>query len=364
MSVDVPPPWPGLRLLQALPPEAAHRLALLGLSQLGRGARWLFPPPPPAPCRVVGIDFQNPVGLAAGLDKDGRYVDALGQLGFGFVEVGTVTPRPQPGNPPPRLFRLAEHRALINRLGFNNDGVDCLVARLASRRYQGVLGVNIGKNADTPLAAAGDDYGYCLERIYGLADYVAVNLSSPNTPNLRDLQRATALRRLVEPLVEQREQLAARHRRRVPLVIKLAPDLSPAEVEAIAQVLLECGIDGAIATNTTVARPGLEEEPRARESGGLSGEPLGAQATAVVAQLHRATGGQLPIIASGGVMTVADARAKREAGASLVQLYTGLIYRGPGLIDAIVRDWLALGAGAADSPRPSPSPQASTSSGS
>jgi dihydroorotate dehydrogenase len=280
----------------------------------------------------MGLDFPNPIGLAAGLDKNAQYIDSLATLGCGFIEVGTVTPRSQPGNPQPRLFRLPAAQALINRMGFNNDGVDNLLANVNKAHFKGILGINIGKNFDTPLPQALDDYLICLNKIYAYADYVTVNISSPNTPGLRQLQQAQELARLLNGLKQAQRQLAQQHEKYVPLVIKIAPDLSTTELTTLAEQLLEHQIEGVIATNTTLSRSGVEKLPHANETGGLSGSPLSARATEVVAQLHQLLGEQIPIIAAGGVMSVADAQAKWQAGARLIQIYTGLIYRGPILI--------------------------------
>lgn len=330
-------------LLFCLEPERAHHLALDGLDLLHRlrGAR---PAPRVLPRVVMGLEFPNPVGLAAGLDKDGAHIDALAGLGFGFLEVGTVTPRPQPGNPRPRLFRLPEAQALINRMGFNNQGVDALLTRLARTCYRGILGINLGKNFDTPIENAVDDYRIGLRKVYAHAGYVTVNISSPNTLNLRQLQQVDALRRLLEALQREQTALALEHGRRVPLVVKIAPDLEEGEIVAMARLLLESGVEGVIATNTTVSRAGVEHLPHAGEAGGLSGAPLGERSTRVVALLAAELGGRLPIIAAGGILSGEDALAKLRAGASLVQLYTGLIYRGPGLVGEVLDAFGAEGA--------------------
>ena len=325
-------------LLSALPAEAAHRLGLglLGTAERLRLMRLLCPPPPADPVELMGLRFANRVGLAAGLDKNGDYVDGLGALGFGFVELGTVTPRAQPGNPPPRLFRLPRARALINRMGFNNRGVAHLVGRAMRRRYVGVLGINIGKNAATPLEQAAGDYLHCLEAVYPLADYVAVNVSSPNTPGLRGLQGGP-LDRLLRTLVARRDVLADQCERRVPLAVKIAPDLDKQSLDALADTLIERGIEAVIATNTTIDRSRVSGLPHGGEAGGLSGAPLIAPAAEICAALAERLRGVLPIIASGGLMSGADARARIAAGAALVQVYTGLIYRGPGLVAEIAR---------------------------
>jgi len=316
-----------------LDPEVAHDLTLKSLSKLGSAAAILGAGEGRDESRsVMGITFPNPVGLAAGLDKNGEYIDALAALGFGFIEIGTVTPRPQPGNPRPRLFRLVEHEALINRMGFNNDGLDKLLANVERSSYRGVLGINIGKNFDTPIEKAADDYLACLDAVYARATYVAVNISSPNTKNLRDLQSEDKLDELLSALASRRKSLARKHGAMKPIAVKVAPDLDDAQIDSIASLAMKHGIDALIATNTTVSREGVEGDPRCAEAGGLSGRPLMARSTAVLAKLSRALGGAVPLIGVGGIVTGADAHAKAAAGASLVQLYTGFIYRGPQLI--------------------------------
>ena len=326
-------------LLFQLDPEMAHDwtqmlLRLPGTGLLARIAAFGIPN---APRRVMGIDFPNPVGLAAGLDKDGECIAIWRALGFGFVEVGTVTPRPQPGNPKPRMFRLPRAQALINRMGFNNQGVDRLVERVRRTGGQGVLGINIGKNADTPVERAAEDYLLGLRKVYPWASYVAVNISSPNTPGLRDLQYGATLDRLLEALKTEQARLASEHGRYVPLAIKIAPDIADADLPTVGQALLRYELDAVIATNTTFSRAGVENLPHAQETGGLSGAPLMTRSTAVVEQLREILGGKLPIIAVGGILSGADAAAKIAAGASLVQLYTGFIYRGPELIREAVK---------------------------
>lgn len=319
--------------LFALDSERAHELTLAALARGARLNRAVYAGRVPAlPVEAMGLRFPNPVGLAAGLDKDGACIDGLAALGFGFLEVGTVTPRPQPGNPRPRLFRLSKHRALVNRMGFNNHGVDRLIERLATTDYRGVLGINIGKNFDTPLSRAAEDYLFCLRKVYPHASYVAVNLSSPNTEGLRDLQGGLALDALLGALKREQSALADAHGRYVPLAVKVAPDLDAPGLDTVANAMLAHGVDGVIATNTTVRRPGLEDEPLAAEEGGLSGAPLRPLADAAIAELAKRLDGAVPIIGVGGVLGGADARAKIEAGASLVQVYTGLIYRGPALV--------------------------------
>jgi dihydroorotate dehydrogenase len=321
-------------LLFALDAETAHHLTLESLQALGRIG---LPPAAAAvqaSCarRVIGIEFPNPVGLAAGLDKNGDYIDALARLGFGFIEVGTVTPRPQPGNPKPRLFRLPEARAVINRLGFNSAGVDCLVENVKRARYRGVLGINIGKNAVTPLDRAADDYLECLRKVYPLASYVTVNISSPNTRDLRQLQDNAQLDALLRRLKQEQARLADAHGKHVPLAIKVAPDLEATQVADIAALLRRHQVEALIATNTTTARDGVAGLPCAGEAGGLSGAPMMDRSTVIVRDLARALQGEVPVIGVGGILSADDARAKMAAGASLVQLYTGLIYRGPALV--------------------------------
>lgn len=284
----------------------------------------------------MGLTFPNPVGLAAGLDKDGAYIDGLAALGFGFIEIGTVTPRAQPGNPKPRMFRLPEAQALINRMGFNNGGVDAFARNVqASRFYQeqrGILGLNIGKNADTPIERATDDYLYCLDKVYPYAAYVTVNISSPNTKNLRQLQQASEIDALLSALKMAQSQLADKHGRYVPLVLKIAPDLDDEQIDTIASALLRHHIDGVIATNTTITRDAVQGLTHANETGGLSGAPVRDLSTRVVRALHQVLQGEIPIIGVGGILSGSDASEKMAAGASLVQLYTGLIYRGPALV--------------------------------
>ncbi|HOB62682.1 MAG TPA: quinone-dependent dihydroorotate dehydrogenase [Candidatus Competibacteraceae bacterium] len=331
--------YPIRTLLFQLDPETAHcwtlqllrSMAALPLSGL------LTSDVPSAPRQVMGIDFPNPVGLAAGLDKNGECIGAWAALGFGFVEIGTVTPRPQPGNPKPRMFRLPKAQALINRMGFNNKGVDYLVEQVRQAQFKGVLGINIGKNADTPVAQAVDDYLIGLRKVYPWARYVTVNISSPNTPGLRDLQYGAALDQLLAALKAEQQRLADSYGRYVPLAVKIAPDIADADVPTVGRALVRHGIDAVIATNTTFSRAGVEGLPHADEAGGLSGAPLRDRSTAVVRQLAEVVEGALPIIASGGILSGADAAAKIAAGASLVQIYTGFIYRGPTLIREAVK---------------------------
>ena len=324
--------------LFALDPELAHNLALGSLQKLQKlHLAQLMGACIYAPVEVMGLKFSNPVGLAAGLDKNGEYIDALAAMGFGFIEVGTVTPRPQPGNPKPRMFRLKEHEALINRLGFNNLGLDAFVANVRGAKFKGVLGLNIGKNADTPTDNAVDDYMTCLKGVYPFASYVTVNISSPNTKGLRDLQAAAQLDKLLSTLKAEQVRLAKKHKKHVPLVLKIAPDLDLKSIREIAALTLESGFEGIIATNTTISRDAVRDHPLAKETGGLSGRPLFSSSTEVLRELARALKGNIPLIGVGGIMSGADAKAKMNAGASLVQIYTGFIYRGPDLIRDAVR---------------------------
>lgn len=325
--------------------EKAHGL---GMNALRLGGRLLPPaePLPAVPTEVMGIAFPNRVGLAAGLDKNGEAIDGLARIGFGFLEIGTITPRPQPGNPKPRLFRLPEVEGIINRMGFNNHGVDALIANVKAAKYRGVLGINIGKNADTPIERAVDDYLACLEKVYSLASYVTVNISSPNTQGLRDLQEEQSLRRFVGTLRERQEQLASVHREYKPMLIKIAPDLDQAQMDAIATVLTEARVDGVICTNTTIDRSAIAGHRHQDQAGGLSGAPLFARATDVLAQMAQRVGGAMPLIGVGGIMSGADAAAKARAGATLVQFYTGMVYRGPALIGEVVEAIRAESGGA------------------
>ena len=324
--------------LFCLDAEKAHDLGLAALEAAYRTGLnpLLASRPAPLPTRVFGIDFPNPVGLAAGLDKNAAHIDALAALGFGFIEVGTVTPRPQPGNPKPRMFRLPEHEAVINRLGFNNGGVDALLRNVEKATFSGVLGINIGKNKDTPNERAVDDYLHCLDRVYARASYVTVNISSPNTQGLRDLQEEEALKRFLGRLRERQELLAAEHGKRTPMLLKIAPDLREEAMDAIAEVVLAAGMDGLICTNTTVARDAVVGDRHAGEAGGLSGRPVFARSTAVLRGMAQRLGGKLPLVGVGGILDGSDAVAKIAAGASLVQCYTGLVYRGPALAGACV----------------------------
>jgi len=314
--------------------EAAHHAtlaALRGAERCGLAAL-LAPPTGGTPVRVMGLNFPNRVGLAAGLDKAGTCVDGLGALGFGHLEVGTITPRPQPGNPTPRLFRLVERDAVINRMGFNNPGLDRALANIAGRKWRGILGFNIGKNFDTPNERATDDYRSGLRGAAGRADYVAVNISSPNTKGLRDLQQEDALRVLLRALKEEQDRLAQASGAYTPLALKIAPDLEPDHTRSLAALFLAEKIDAVIATNTTLSREGVADLDLARETGGLSGRPVRDKSTALLRLLKSEVGDDLPLIGVGGIFSAADAREKLDAGASLVQLYTGLIYRGPALV--------------------------------
>jgi dihydroorotate dehydrogenase len=320
--------------------ERAHdaTLSVLGLPLVARLTQAIHQPVRKKPLEVMGLQFPNAVGLAAGLDKNGACIDGFAALGFGFLEVGTVTPRAQAGNPKPRLFRLPAAEALINRMGFNNAGVEALVANLRRRRWLGIVGVNIGKNRDTPLGQAIDDYLLCLRAVYPYASYVTVNISSPNTPGLRELQYGEALEALLAAVKASQQQLADGHGHYVPVAVKIAPDLAREDVSRLAQTFVRHQLDAVIATNTTASRAGVEGLPHADETGGLSGGPLTQTALQLTAQLAADLDGAMPIIAVGGILGAEDARARIEAGASLVQLYTGLIYRGPGVVTQIARE--------------------------
>lgn len=326
-------------LLFSLDPETAHDVAFGGLHVVAKlgVASLVVARMPDDPVEVMGLRFRNRVGLAAGLDKNAAHIDGLASLGFGHVECGTVTPRAQPGNPKPRLFRVSQAQALINRMGFNNDGLDAFVANVGRSRYRGVLGLNIGKNFDTPIDRAGDDYLACLRGCYVRASYVTVNVSSPNTKGLRELQQDAALGKLLTRLKSEQRKLAQRHGKYTPIALKIAPDLGVASIDRIAKLLVKHRMDAVIATNTTLARDAVEGLPHASEAGGLSGRPLRERSTKVVARLARSLDGALPIIGVGGILSGEDAREKIDAGAALVQLYTGLIYRGPELVAECVR---------------------------
>lgn len=317
--------------------EKAHDLTLKSLGFSERvGLLKLYPAPPKCASRnVMGINFPNPVGLAAGLDKNAAVIDGMAALGFGFIEVGTVTPRPQPGNPQPRLFRLPQAQAIINRFGFNNLGVDNLVENVKAAKFKGVLGINIGKNFDTPNERAVDDYLHCMQKVYAHASYITVNISSPNTKNLRALQESEALSALLASLKLEQQKLADKHGKYVPITLKIAPDLVQAQVQGIADLLMQHQIDAVIASNTTLSRDAVVGQENAEETGGLSGAPVKNQSTLVIKQLSQQLQGALPIIGVGGIFSGADAQEKIAAGASLVQVYSGLIYQGPALIKDI-----------------------------
>ena len=324
-------------------PETSHHVALRSLAIANAtGVLGLLHKTPQHPVKVMGIDFPNPVGLAAGLDKNGDYIDALAALGFGFIEIGTITPRPQAGNPQPRLFRIPEAQAIINRMGFNNLGVDHLVEQVKKAKFKGVLGINIGKNFDTPVENAADDYVHCLEKVYDYASYVAVNISSPNTQGLRSLQTGSAFADLLQQLKQSQARLAAEYGHYVPLAVKIAPDLHDEDIEYIAEQLVLHRIDAVIATNTTITRTGIEGLSLAAETGGLSGRPLKALATYTLSRLCQALDGRIPVIGVGGITDGMSAADKLTAGASLVQVYTGFIYQGPDLIQQAVSAIQAL----------------------
>ncbi|KAA9133282.1 quinone-dependent dihydroorotate dehydrogenase [Marinihelvus fidelis] len=326
------------KALFQLPAEKAHELALEGLAKShALGAAKRMYPRVDAPLRVMGLEFANGAGLAAGMDKNGDYIDALGDLGFGFIEVGTVTPRPQPGNPKPRIFRLEKAGAMINRLGFNNKGVDHLVGQVTKRTFDGVLGINIGKNFDTPNEKAVDDYLACFNAVYPHADYITVNISSPNTRGLRDLQGEEALNQLLRTLANRRRDLAGDHGRRVPIAVKVAPDLDSEAVTAIAAAVSRHQMDAVIATNTTISRDGVQGLKHAEETGGLSGRPLLESSTAILAALRDALPRDIALIGVGGIASGRDAAMKIRAGADLVQFYTGFVYRGPTLVAEAAR---------------------------
>lgn len=323
--------------LFALPEETSHYAALNSMAVAHRlGVMPLIAQRPKLETEVFGLKFRNPVGLAAGLDKNGDYIEALGALGFGFLEIGTVTPRPQPGNPKPRLFRLPKQQAIINRMGFNNKGVDHLVGQVRRASYHGVLGINIGKNFDTPVENALDDYLICLRKVFEVADYVVINISSPNTQGLRSLQYGESLDQLLGGVKEAQAQLSQQYRKAVPLLVKIAPDLERDEVTAIAEQFVQHQVDGVIATNTTLTREGVEGHRYAGEQGGLSGAPLLEKSTQILSTLCATLAGRMPVIGVGGITQGTDARDKLNAGASLVQIYSGFIYQGPDLITECV----------------------------
>ncbi|MBA4143332.1 MAG: quinone-dependent dihydroorotate dehydrogenase [Nitrosospira sp.] len=330
--------YPLLRpLLFGLEPETAHRVTFSAIQNAYRLGLVRGRPLACGPRQVMGLEFPNPVGVAAGLDKNGEYIEVLAALGFGFIEVGTVTPRPQAGNSKPRLFRLPQANAIINRMGFNNHGIDKLMMNVADADYDGILGINIGKNFDTPVEKAVDDYLACLRKAYRRAGYVVINISSPNTPHLRQLQNAGELDHLLYVLKLNQQKLADEHGKYTPIAVKIAPDLEPPQIDSIAALLMKHRLDGVIATNTTLSRTGVETLDQGGEAGGLSGAPLAQRATAVIRRLHSRLQGALPIIGVGGIMSAEDAREKIVAGAILVQVYSGLIYRGPRLVREVAQ---------------------------
>jgi len=316
------------KILFSLPPELAHVLSLNSLKILYQLN--LINKKYAEPKTIMGLKFPNPIGLAAGLDKNGDYIDALGACGFGFIEVGTVTPRPQSGNSTPRLFRLPEHRAIVNRMGFNNKGVDHLVERLKKRKYAGVVGANIGKNFDTPIEQAVSDYVFCFQKVASYADYVTLNISSPNTKNLRDLQQPELLENLLRTLKDEQKIFFTQHQKYVPLVVKVSPDLTQDEIEPMASIFIQTEIDGVIATNTTNQFATISNE-----TGGLSGEPLREKSSQVLREFKKLLGDKMPLIGCGGIFSKEDMDAKYQNGASLVQVYTGLIYQGPAIVAAL-----------------------------
>jgi len=333
--------YPAIRkVLFQFDAETIHELTIKGLKNTGSTPLNAFYKQRVAekPVTVMGINFPNPLGLAAGLDKNGECIDAFAAMGFGFVEIGTITPRPQPGNDKPRIFRLPQANAVINRMGFNNKGVDYLVDQVRKAKFTGVLGINIGKNKDTPDENAKDDYLHCMRKVYNFATYITVNISSPNTPGLRSLQYGEALNELLAALKTEQAQLNKQHGKYVPIAVKIAPDLNEEEVQSIAQSLIDNNIDGVIATNTTLSREGVEGLEHGSEQGGLSGQPVKEKSTTVIKLLAKALAGKLPIIGVGGIASSDDAKEKLSAGASLVQVYTGFIYQGPPLVKAIVNN--------------------------
>lgn len=322
-------------LLFKLDAERAHNLALSTLDYI---PSFFFKQVQGKPVNAMGLTFPHPVGLAAGLDKNGEHLDALAKLGFSFIELGTVTPRPQPGNPPPRLFRLPEAQAIINRMGFNNQGVDALVAHVKKARYQGILGINIGKNKDTSLDNAGNDYLYCLRAVYSLASYVTINISSPNTPDLRQLQQGDYFVHLLTQLRDEQARLAELHQRHVPLLVKISPDERDETIKQMTEIILNYGVEGIIATNTTCSRESVAHLPYAQEQGGLSGKPVTDLSNRCLRLIKQYVGDAVTLIGVGGIDSVAAAQEKLDAGASLVQVYSGLIYQGPSLVNRIVSD--------------------------
>lgn len=330
-------------LIFKLAPETAHGLTLKNLACAERIGLLPNVNPRTSPTTLMGLHLPNPVGLAAGLDKNGEYIDGLAALGFGFIEIGTVTPRPQSGNPKPRLFRVPEHFAVINRMGFNNDGIDRLIANVQRAKYRGVLGINIGKNADTPMENAADDYLIGLEKAYPFASYITINISSPNTKNLRALQGGDELSRLLETLKNRQSSLHTEHGRYVPLAVKIAPDLDEAQIADIAHVAEQTQIDGIIATNTTIDKSSLSAHPLAQEAGGLSGAPVREPSNRVLQALAETLNGKIPVIGAGGILSGVDAVRKMQLGAQAVQLYSGMVYRGPKLVEECLQHIRAAG---------------------
>lgn len=327
------------KVLFLLPEEFSHHFVLCALKLLDKLC--LLPKSryqSSKPIKLLGLSFPNPVGLAAGFDKNADYIESLSTLGFGFLEVGTVTPKPQWGNKKPRLFRLSKDQALINRMGFNNKGVDYLVERLKKLNYEGIVGVNIGKNASTPIETAINDYRVCMEKVYNYASYITVNLSSPNTPGLRELQHGQYLNNLLATLKKQQKELAEKFGKYVPLLVKVAPDLVAEEIKDIASSLLTYDIDGLIVTNTSISREGLIQTERASEKGGLSGKPLGKISLHVQKQFYEYLQEDIPIVGVGGIMSADDACKKLQSGAKLIQIYTGLVYQGPKLVKDICKN--------------------------
>lgn len=324
-------------LLFKLDAEQAHHFTLDGLARAYRLGLLQKVAHHTCPTTLMGLSLPNPIGLAAGLDKNGQYIDALAALGFGFIEIGTVTPKAQAGNPKPRLFRVPEHQAVINRMGFNNQGIDAMIQNIEKSRFNGILGINIGKNATTPIENAADDYLICLEKAYTHAGYITVNISSPNTQNLRTLQGGDELNALLSALKNKQAHLAAAHGRYVPLAVKIAPDLNEQQVADIAHAAMQTEIDGIIATNTTIDKSALGHHPLAGEQGGLSGAPVREASNRVLKQLLAELEGRLPVIGVGGILSGADAAAKLHMGAAAVQVYSGLIYRGPALVKECLR---------------------------
>ena len=326
------------KILFQLDPETSHHIAMLALQILHRTglSKLIYPAPHTRPLTLMGLTFPNPIGLAAGLDKNGDYIDALASLGFGFIEIGTITPRPQPGNPRPRLFRLVKEEAIINRMGFNNKGIEYVLQRLEKTNYRGILGINIGKNKDTPLDKAADDYLAGFRAFWKFASYITINISSPNTEGLRNLQQEDALSNLLCVMKQEQQSVFLNQKKYVPLLVKISPDLSSAELQALASVVLKEKIDGVIATNTTIHRDGVENSPYKNEAGGLSGRPLLLRNNQVIRELHSLLQDKIPIIAAGGIMDENAAKEKFANGAKLLQVYSGFIYQGPGIIKKLL----------------------------